>query len=664
MRPSECDRFPDLLVIGQEAWDDIERRNQLLTRALARRNPRARFLFVERARRPRELRSWRWPRPRRVAANIWAGQAIRPIPDSVSPTFSDRIECAQIRHLARLVGLDRPLLWTQDPHAARLIEGLSGRGLVYDLTDDWEAFEREPGRRVAVRGQIVSLGRRADLVLACSRSLAQDARSWGAVPVYLPNAVDAAVRELAVPDAVAHLPRPILGYAGTLHSSRLDVDLMSSAALLRPQWSFVLLGPDLLEPADRRRLYTPGNTHYLGACRHADVADYLAGLDVGLLPNLVTEFTRSLDPLKTYEYLAAGLPVVATPAGIPDELAEHVEIAKTPDEFVAKAQKAIDGNSLERMRVRRDAVAGQTWDARAATVERALVSPPAARTSEVSVVIVSFNTRELLERCLVAVREQVGVELQVIVVDNASSDGSSELIAERFPEVELVELPNNVGFARANNLAFGLCRGAYVLLVNSDAFMHRGALAELLAAARRHPHAGAIGPRLLNPDGSLQRSAWPFPDPARLFIEAFGLHRILRRTRFYEDLGTWAHDEERAVDFVIGACLLLRAEALGEAGGFDETFWLYGEETDLQRRMYDRGWSVVFADQAEVTHVGGASPMDSSIRLRHFHAAQMNFLFRHRGLGAVIAARAALAAGSVLRGRWKAARIAVTRDRN
>jgi GT2 family glycosyltransferase/glycosyltransferase involved in cell wall biosynthesis len=653
-------RLPDWLVIAQESWDRVERRNQLLIRALAQRNQHSRFLFVERPLRPRELRSWRWPTPRQLTSNIWAVQVVRPLPDRVARRLSDQIECVQVRRAARLVGLDRPLLWTQDPRAASLVDRLPIAGVVYDLTDDWAAFEADPGRRAGVRDQIESLGRRADLVVACSRSLANDAQGWGAQPILLPNAVDPPQPRRPVPDELARLPLPRLGYAGTLHSARLDVGLVADAARLRPEWSFVFLGPDLLERSDRRRLFERENVHHLGVRAHSEVRSYLAGLDVGLLPNLVTDFTRSLDPLKTYEYMAAGLPVIATPAGIPAELAPHVDLVTTAEELVERAEIAMRDNNTTQAQARRVAVAHETWEARAAEIEQSLgVRSPEPGTSEVSVVIVSFNTRDLLERCLTDLGAQAGVALQTIVVDNASSDGSRDLVRERFPAVELIELHENVGFARANNLAFERCRGEYVLLLNSDAFVHPGALSGLVAAAQRHPRAAAIGARLLNADGTLQRSAWPFPDPVRLLLEAFGLHRILRRSRFYEDLGTWLHDEERSVDFVIGACLLLRADALREVAGFDERFWIYGEEADLQRRLAGRGWSVMFAPTAQAIHIGGASEMASTLRLRHFYAGQRRFLRKHRGLVAWPIARFALLTGSCLRGRWRAAWVAV-----
>jgi hypothetical protein len=277
----------------------------------------------------------------------------------------------------------------------------------------------------------------------------------------------------------------------------------------------------------------------------------------------------------------------------------------------------------------------------------------------VSAVIVSHNTRDLLRRCLRDLQAQDGVTLQTIVVDNGSTDGSLELLRDHFPDVTLVELSDNAGFAAAANVALDRVRGEYVLLLNSDAFMHSGALRELMQAARRHPHAGAIGPRLLNRDGTLQRSAWPYPHPGRLLLEAFGVHRLLHRFHALEDLGQWAHDEERSVEFLVGACLLLRVEMLTDVGGFDEAFWLYGEEADLQRRARSHGWSAVLAPAATVTHLGGASSTASYTRLRHLYAGQKLFLRKHGAPGSWLVGRFAVLAAALLRGQWTAARAAV-----
>lgn len=655
--------MPDWLVIAQEQWDQVERRNQLLVRALAQRNPHTRFLFAEQPLRARHLRTWRWPGVAQVAPNIWTFRPIRPFPGTRLQAMSDRVECLQLRHVVRRLGIDRPVVWTQDPRAATLLDNLPAGRLVYDLTDDWPAFESDPARRAAVQDRVERLAGRAELVLACSRPLAQGARAWNAHVHYLPNAVEPPGADEATPADLAELARPRLGYVGTLHSSRLDVELLARAAELRPEWSYVLLGPDELEPGDRERLLALPNVHHLGVRPHGEIQSYLTGIDVCLLAHLITEFTRSLDPLKLYEYLAAGRPVIATPVGNTEDLQDHIAIAATAEELVHEAERAMAHDSPARVAARRGAVAGDTWEARAVEIETKLAVPSAAsRDHEVCAVIVSHNTRDLLARCLAAVLAQSDVDLHVIVVDNASTDGSVRMVRESFPEVELVALEDNLGFGSANNVAFGRSRSEFVLLVNSDAFLAPGALSSLVDVARARPNAGAVGPRLHNPDGTLQRSAWPFPHAGRLLLEAFALHRPLRRLGVLEDLGLWAHDDERAVDFLVGACLLLRTDALIEVGGFDEGFWLYGEEADLQRRLATRGWHVVFTPTGAVTHIGGASSQTSLGRLRQFYGGQKRFLDKHGTVISWPVARFALLIGSLARGRWLAVRVAAERE--
>lgn len=201
---------------------------------------------------------------------------------------------------------------------------------------------------------------------------------------------------------------------GTLHAARLDIDVLVEAAKLRPSWSFVLIGPDLLEPADRGRLLGLANVHHLGVRPHPAIRGYLEGLDVCLVPHRDTEFTRSLDPLKLYEYLATGRPVVATPVAIVAELKSHIALASTAEELVVAAERAIALDSTQRSSARREAVAGATWEARAEELGSVLgiAGEPTPR-REVCAVIVSINTRELLKRCLTDLRAQQGVDLHL-----------------------------------------------------------------------------------------------------------------------------------------------------------------------------------------------------------------------------------------------------------
>lgn len=272
-----------------------------------------------------------------------------------------------------------------------------------------------------------------------------------------------------------------------------------------------------------------------------------------------------------------------------------------------------------------------------------------------SVVIVSFNTREVLLRCLrdlfADLSEFAPGSSEVWVVDNASDDQSAGEVKRQFPQVHVISLGENVGFGPANNRAFEQARGEFFFLLNSDAFVHRGATRSLVDFLRAHPGAGAVGPKLLNADGSLQASCWKFPSPARAWGEALGLARVLGAHPLLGDYYRWAHDEEREVDFVIGAALLVRRSVWEEVGGFDPAFFLYAEETDWQKRIHEAGWKIVFWPDALVTHLGGASgaanaPRTSSL----FWQGQERYILKHFGPRGFIGFRAALLLSALARG--------------
>ena len=259
--------------------------------------------------------------------------------------------------------------------------------------------------------------------------------------------------------------------------------------------------------------------------------------------------------------------------------------------------------------------------------------------------------------CLRTLSQQLQGELQnseIWVVDNASRDESVQTIEIEFPDVNLIANARNLGFGAANNLALEKARGKYLLLLNSDAFPLDGALQTLCKYLQEHPEVGAVGPRLLNADGSLQASCWKFPSPARSWFESVGLAAALPNHHVFGDYYRWAHDEERAVDFVIGACLLLRREVYEQVGGFDEDFFLYAEETDWQMRMTKAGWPIMFVPDAEVTHLGGASGQnsgsDEATRVNaYFYDGSDRFARKHHGTHGWLAMRAASAVGSAAR---------------
>lgn len=270
-----------------------------------------------------------------------------------------------------------------------------------------------------------------------------------------------------------------------------------------------------------------------------------------------------------------------------------------------------------------------------------------------SVIVVSYNTREMTLDCLRALDADVRslrLSAEVFVVDNASRDGSPAAIRAAFPGVRVIENSTNAGFGAANNLAMNVARGRHLLLLNSDAFVRPGAVANLVAYLDGHADVGVVGPRLLNADGSLQVSCFPFPSPARAWLENLWLPKLFPRHEQIADYRRWPHDVERRVDWVVGACMLVRREVYQQVGGFDERFFMYAEETDWQQRIRSAGWGIAFTPASEVTHLGGASGSAESAKIsRSFFVSLDRYELKHHGLGGLVLLRMAMLAGALLR---------------
>ena len=274
-----------------------------------------------------------------------------------------------------------------------------------------------------------------------------------------------------------------------------------------------------------------------------------------------------------------------------------------------------------------------------------------------SVVVVSYNTRDMTLRCLRTLFETTReLSLEVWVVDNGSKDGSVEAIGREFPDVFVIENPNNAGFGAANNRAMEQARGELFLLLNSDAFVHEGALQKLIEYSKSHPQTGVIGPRLQNEDGTLQRSCYRFPSPAHSWRENLWVASLLPSSSRWSDWKRWPHDEEREVDWVVGACFVVRRAVFADVGGFDERFFMYFEEIDWQRRARDAGWKIAFVPTSVVTHLGGASAANGSsgaveqARVSESFFQSLDFYaWKHHGMRGLVSLRLAMTIGCSLR---------------
>lgn len=254
-------------------------------------------------------------------------------------------------------------------------------------------------------------------------------------------------------------------------------------------------------------------------------------------------------------------------------------------------------------------------------------------TPDISVIIVSWNVRELLANCLRSVFAQTELALQIIVVDSASSDGSPELVAEQFPQVELLACQENVGFPRGNNLGLERANGRFILLLNPDTIVHGDALARMVSYLQQYPAVGVLGPQLLNDDGSVQSSRRRFPTLGTAVFESTWLQPFAPQAvldHYYaRDVGD---GETAVVEWVMGACLMTRQEVVAQVGGLDEAYFMYSEELDYCRRIHEAGWQVVYYPEAQVTHLSGKSS-EQAVTQRHinFNRAKLRYFRKYHG---------------------------------
>ncbi len=270
-----------------------------------------------------------------------------------------------------------------------------------------------------------------------------------------------------------------------------------------------------------------------------------------------------------------------------------------------------------------------------------------SRSPDLSIIVVSWNTAGLLETCLYSVRRNAtGLGCEVIVVDNGSSDGSAGMVMQRFPDVILIANPTNVGYARANNQGLARASGRYVLLLNSDTEVTGEALGTLLAYMEAHPRVGAVGPRLVRKDGTVQQSCDLFPRRPwemvreRVVDRLWPRNTVTRRGR----MARWDLTQPLPVDWLVGAALLVRRGVIAGIGGLDERFWMYAEDLDWCYRMRRAGWEVHYLPQATIYHWQRASsertPELARRLARQREESLVLFYRKHYGAAAALGLRA------------------------
>jgi len=266
---------------------------------------------------------------------------------------------------------------------------------------------------------------------------------------------------------------------------------------------------------------------------------------------------------------------------------------------------------------------------------------------DVSIVIVSYNTCRILDECIASIKKETTVDHEVIVVDNASVDGSCQMLREKYPEVKLIENPDNAGFAKANNQGFAIAVGKYFFMLNSDTVVLNGAIDKLVEFMEQNVDVGICGPRNVGRDGKMQYNCDHFPGFWNTFCFYTGLSGIFPKSRLFNRcwMRYWDYGEVRDVERMVGCSLLIRSDLYKELNGLDEKFFMYFEETDLCYRAHKNGVRITYVPNASIIHYGGESSKSGKVDdlfktvSSYFIASQYYYFRKNYGLFSMLAIR-------------------------
>jgi GT2 family glycosyltransferase len=250
---------------------------------------------------------------------------------------------------------------------------------------------------------------------------------------------------------------------------------------------------------------------------------------------------------------------------------------------------------------------------------------------DLSIIIVNWNTRDLLARCIKSVYDTVmDLNFEVILVDNASTDRSNEMVRQSFPNIYLIENSVNVGFARANNQAIKFCNGRYILFLNSDTVVLENAILKMVQFMDQHPNVGITGPQLLYPNGKPQLSHGAFPTLILEFVSQIGLDKLLLK---FSNIISLNHHNPYKTGYINGSTLLIRKKTIMQVGELDERFFMFSEEIDLCKRVQNGGWEIYFIPDSKIIHLEGGSTDLNVRRISLLYSSKLLYFEKYYGKG-------------------------------
>lgn len=382
------DSFPDIIFVSLENWDEIWRRNQFLCAGFARRHPESRVLFVGPARNIshairrgnfKEIFIGLFKAESRAVpeySNITLTQPLKLFPNSLSlgRCVNEVLMRRHVRRVAKRLQIQNSLLWLNPHDAVHMTGKMKEAAVIYDITDDWSQITQSPKLKFLTIRQDAELCRRADAVIVCSQQLLELKKPLSSNLHLIPNGVDAQHyagvldRSQALPEAAARWSKPVLGYTGTIHPDRVDVPLLEEIAKQLQSGTLVLIGPNHIEATEKQRFAHTGRVVFKDAIPYCQIPAYMRAFDVCITPHRISAFTESLNPIKLWEYLASGKPVVSTPVAGFRDFPDLVYLADDASTFIAAIEKALNEDA-SRCELRMKEAARHSWESRLNDVE-------------------------------------------------------------------------------------------------------------------------------------------------------------------------------------------------------------------------------------------------------------------------------------------------------
>lgn len=489
-----------------------------------------------------------------------------------------------IRHTVSIVDL---------PFWSPVVFALDHNKIIYDCMDDHAGFSNTSEALLSLEPNLIKM---ADLVVTSSMDLYNNAKTFNPSVYLIPNAAEYehfAVDRYETPSDISQISGPIVGYIGAI-ADWFDMELVYEVASRNPDWNFVLIGDTYF--SDITQIEALPNVYLLGERSYGDLPKYLGHFDVCMIPFVMNRLTQATNPVKVYEYLATGKPVVSTELPELHTMRQYVCLADGAEAFEQAIRQALEEkDDLSLIEKRRQFAASNTWTDRFNDFRSLVLS---RLYPKVSTIVVTHNNWQLTRKCIDSLQRNTDYpRFELLVVDNASSDGTRErLRKESSPDLKVILLPENVGFAEANIIGVTNTKGEYIVFLNNDTIVPHGWLSRLLRPFWLDPDIGAVGP-MSNHVGNDQKLDFFVGDdkngPNEVWLQEF-FDLYDRRMRYSEMLGFF--------------CVAVKREVYAKVGHLDKEFGIgMFEDDDYCLRMLKAGYRIAVAEDAFVYHHGSAA---------------------------------------------------------